>query len=221
MQRATDNTCNKQHAACRHATCTIPVYRSGRSRADGHTVLRCLVCSAVCCIVYDSVEAPSAQRAAQCSLCASLSLDASPHRGHATARHACCMPVWLNKSCGRALSRDFALRSNSRESLRRAAASASVQRLLYFTQARPRARAARNIALRDFKTACDGRRVPIGSDRIGFGLVALADASALQRVKWRTQRVHAKRRRSRAYSLRTRLGGSLHGSCALGWAIRR
>jgi hypothetical protein len=131
------------------------------------------------------------------------------------------MPVWLNKSCGRALSRDFALRSNSRESLRRAAASASVQRLLYFTQARPRARAARNIALRDFKTACDGRRVPIGSDRIGFGLVALADASALQRVKWRTQRVHAKHRRSRAYSLRTRLGGSLHGSCALGWAIRR
>ena len=77
------------------------------------------------------------------------------------------MPVWLNKSCGRALSRDFALRSNSRESLRRAATSASVQRLLYFTQARPRARAARNIALRDFKTACDGRRVPIGSDRIG------------------------------------------------------
>ena len=72
----------------------------------------------------------------------------------------------------------------------------------------------------------DGMRRPpcadrIGSDRIGFGLVALADASALQRVKWRTQRVHAKHRRSRAYSLRTRLGGSLHGSCALGWAIRR
>ena len=176
MQRATDNTRNKQHAACRHATCTIPVYRSGRSRADGHTVLRCWCAGSVLHIVRSA--APSAQRAAQCSLCASLSLDASPHRGHATARHACCMPVWLNKSCGRALSRDFALRSNSRESLRRAATSASVQRLLYFTQARPRARAARNIALRDFKTACDGRRVPIGSDRIG---------SDLDWWRWRTR----------------------------------